>query len=57
MSKKYDPNNAVGNNVLQVEDRTAVLISTGRYTINATMEIEKSAQDVYKLIIRSAIID
>ena len=36
-----------------LKDRTAVLISTGRYTINATMEREKSAQDVHKLIIRS----
>ena len=41
----------VGNHVVQV--KTAVLISTGRYTINAAMERERSAQDVHELVIRS----
>ena len=41
------------NHVIRVQDRTEVLISTDRCTMGTTLERDKSALDIYKLIIRS----
>ena len=51
--KKYYPVYHGRNHVIRVQDRTEVLISTDRCTMGTTLERDKSALDIYKLIIRS----